>query len=315
MSKLFRELPTEIEMYNPDEQWESFNLNKFSTSSLSGDTTIETYDDDNLLHSYDDYPAIIEYGTNHNTLVWYKHGVVFREENKPAIIELSKMEVDGALIIYEYATLDFDSNRQTYGDFPSYISLNLENFTTVFFKWHQKNELSRSGDLPAVITYRRDSRSEVYYLNGLYHRDNGLPAVINNTERTCFVLDKEHREDGPAQIEMHSIGQIRTWYLYGHNLKNKTYNQIKLYQDTHKVPIWISFIRELDLVTDSGLQMFMDKDNCWNSLLPPLWIFKALGVNEEKWIEAHRGYKQFTSFKKFLDIITYNENDFALQKH
>jgi hypothetical protein len=322
MSKLFQEFPTDIEMYNPDEQWESFNLNYANLKPSLEDTFISTYDDEGLLHSHDDYPASIQHGISYNTLIWYKHGVVFREGDKSPVIELSKMEVDGEYKIYEYASHDANNYRQFYGGMPSFVSQDPENLTTVHLKWHHNGLVTRYDDLPAVINYRKGVRSEIYhYLNGDYHRDNDLPAIITDTEKTWSILDTYHRENGPAQVKMDQTFPSETYYLYGIPLEEEKYKNIRLYQNEHKVPIWVAFLREVSLAPEINLEAFMDKDKYWEATLPLVWVVKALGVTEEKWNRMEdtfrnslQRYIKFTSLDKFFDIINYSETRVSSQK-
>ena len=63
---------------------------------------------------------------------------------------------------------------------------------------YYKNDLLHREDGPAL---EYDNGYQKWYLNGLRHRDNNLPAVIyKNNDQEYWFHGKQHREDGPAVI-------------------------------------------------------------------------------------------------------------------
>jgi hypothetical protein len=100
--------------------------------------------------------------------------------------------------------------------------------------YYVDNQLSRTGDLPAV--YNWDTRVKEYWLRGFRHREKDLPAVVDefnrhyewwfrgyrhrlNNQRAVdrgvmweyYVLGKPHREDGPWSSKWPG-----EWRLQGH---------------------------------------------------------------------------------------------------
>lgn len=65
--------------------------------------------------------------------------------------------------------------------------------------WYNKDgQLHREDDKPAVICSR--DGTEIWYKNGLRHRDNGPAFVRRNETQEWIKNGKLHREDGPAVI-------------------------------------------------------------------------------------------------------------------
>jgi len=89
--------------------------------------------------------------------VWYKNGVLHRDNDLPALIKL-----DNEIIWYKNGHIHRDN------DLPAIINrLNDKS-------WYKNGLLHRDNDYPAVMTC---SSSLMWYKNGLLHRDNDLPAV------------------------------------------------------------------------------------------------------------------------------------------
>jgi hypothetical protein len=69
---------------------------------------------------------------------------------------------------------------------------------------------------PYIETY--DDGSQMWFLNGKIHREDG-PAIIGSDGCQLWYLnDKCHREDGPAVI--HPDGR-QEWWLNGKDITNK----------------------------------------------------------------------------------------------
>jgi hypothetical protein len=64
--------------------------------------------------------------------------------------------------------------------------------------WYKDGVRHRDDDLPAII---QSNGTKKWYKNGKQHRDNDLPAVIekNGTKR-WYKDGKQHRDNGPAII-------------------------------------------------------------------------------------------------------------------
>jgi hypothetical protein len=54
--------------------------------------------------------------------------------------------------------------------------------------------------------------TQIWYLNGQYHREDGPAIIFPDGTQTWWLNDKRHREDGPAII--HPNGS-QEWWLNG----------------------------------------------------------------------------------------------------
>ncbi len=111
--------------------------------------------------------------------------------------------------LYINDQLHVDGRKHSVNDEPSYI-------TTHGKYWHQHGKLHRDNDLPARID---NDGYQVWYQHGQVHRDNDKPAVvwIGHTQ-AWFQHGKRHRDNGcPAQIE-HTDGK-ESKYIYWVNDK------------------------------------------------------------------------------------------------
>ena len=146
---------------------------------------------DNLPHSFDDEPAI--HGINMIHLdEWYKHGLLHREGDKPAVIE------------YYY-------NRKVRS-----------------YKYFKNGLLDRD-DKPAVIEYYNEERKskEMYYKNGVLHRENDYAIIeydySGRTKRVIYMQNGVKHRDGdkPAEIIYDSYGNEIGLYYYKNGLLHR----------------------------------------------------------------------------------------------
>lgn len=73
------------------------------------------------------------------------------------------------------------------------------------YKMWTKNDAFHRLDGPARI--EKDG-TEMWYREGLLHRDDDLPAIIRkNGDQEWWINDKRHREDGPALISGDGVQQ------------------------------------------------------------------------------------------------------------
>jgi hypothetical protein len=79
--------------------------------------------------------------------------------------------------------------------------------------WYLYGSLHRE-DGPAVIYPNGTQR---WYLNDNLHREDGPAAIHPDGRQYWYLNDKRHREDGPAYIG--SDGK-QYWYLHGKNITN-----------------------------------------------------------------------------------------------
>lgn len=66
--------------------------------------------------------------------------------------------------------------------------------------WYVEGVAHRADGLPAII---KDNGKTTYYaVHGKYHREGGLPAIcVANGRQEWYVDGKRHRENGPALID------------------------------------------------------------------------------------------------------------------
>lgn len=133
----------------------------------------------NLLHSFDDKPSLVDKYTQE----WHKEGVLHRDGDLPANIYI--IEANG-----------FNYNEISYK------------------KYYKEGVLHRDGDLPAYIKFYfpRKNLYEyeeiLYYKNGVLHRDNdefgrSQPAIINKYGNGTYykkgVLHRDNDENNLPQ--------------------------------------------------------------------------------------------------------------------
>ena len=77
-------------------------------------------------------------------------------------------------------------------------------------KWFELKNIK----LQLVVSYRNHNGDQIWYKNGLCHRDNDLPAVIlSDGHQIWYKNDVRHRDnDLPAEI---SISGTQKWYRNG----------------------------------------------------------------------------------------------------
>lgn len=86
--------------------------------------------------------------------------------------------------------------------------------------WYKNGLFHREGDLPAVIA---DNGSAVYYcIDGVYHRDGDLPAVEEvGIVEAWYVHGELHRVGGPAMILMWDPNRRNECLYYQHGLLHR----------------------------------------------------------------------------------------------
>lgn len=83
-------------------------------------------------------------------------------------------------------------------------------------EWYNNGLLHRDNDLPAVID--RGKKVKMWYQNGVLHRSNGLPAVVTDNSKQWYKFGVLHRDmDLPAVISMNYEDETvhKKWYKDG----------------------------------------------------------------------------------------------------
>ncbi len=115
----------------------------------------------------------------------------------------------------------------------------MENIQKLILKENEK--IPRSGNIQVVIVNDENIEQKVeFYLDGLLHRENDLPAVYNLVNGTTewFIRGKRHRENNLPAI-LHSIGLFEFWK---NNQRHRT-NGPAIHHLGEKENIWV---REFD---------------------------------------------------------------------
>src|ERR1700691_2235897 len=100
--------------------------------------------------------------------------------------------------------------------------------------WHRE-------DGPAII-YSDDTLE--YYLNGKYHREDGPAVIWDDGTKYYYLNDKLHREDGPAIIRKDGR---KEWFLNDNNITEevndwvKENNIPKVWTNSHKILFKLTF--------------------------------------------------------------------------
>jgi len=163
---------------------------------------IEWRNEKGQFHRNGDHPAVIWKTTG--TIKFYKNGKRHRT-NGPAIMSPYQSEwwihgirhrLDGPAIESAHGEAWYINGKlhriegpaYTYRSFPFPSQYSTE-------EWFVNGLRHRDNDLPAIIS----NNAQEWFLNGNHHRENNQPAILNRFGYTqWFVNGKHHREDGPA---------------------------------------------------------------------------------------------------------------------
>ena len=167
----------------------------------------------NILHRDYDLPAVIEYLMNGDIykMIWYKEGVMHRDNDKPAEICLFKNE-STIVMWYKDGKLHRDNDK------PANISY-YSNRKPVGEAWFQNGKQHREGDKPADIRYTINGMitTQTWYHYGNVHRAGDKPAdmwYFNDTNKIHSLSwrkeNKPFRTKGnPHYIEYNINGGIK----------------------------------------------------------------------------------------------------------
>jgi hypothetical protein len=329
MPKCFNNLPAEFEQYNP----ELLRFSDFLDETSAGypAKVIETWDNEGLLHSFDDKPSLgYDYQPESLKLIWTEHGKVYRQ-GKPAVVFMAPEK--------QYWVYNNDENLHSFDDTPASIYASPTK-DKVEISWMRNGVLHRENNLPALIVHREYDETEItssqttsieenYYVDGERHRGGSLPAYCRDKEKVWFVHGNLHNATGKA-ITFHNpvFEPNLSWGLYGVGMNGEIFTQIITYQTQNQVPLWVAFLRVLDVIDDQKIKPFKDNTNSWNINVPISWVLRAWSVTEEviknRINELQRGkieapvsvnhWRSDSQLKNFLKNIIFEENDLMTQK-
>jgi len=156
-----------------------------------------TCDENGLLHSYNDLPAVI---MSNGTQEWHKHGKLHRDNDLPAVVRY-----DGSKHYYKDnvkytptpdCTKDQHGNKYTHDEMGKLHSCN---------------------DLPACI----ENEIKYWYNHGKIHRDNDLPAIVRpDGTKFWYQNDKFIKK----QTQLYTKNKWNNLCSYDENGKLHSYN-------------------------------------------------------------------------------------------
>jgi hypothetical protein len=249
MPKFFKKLPAEFEKYNPE-------VITITSSS------VETFDDQGLYHSYNDQPASFVAAFQEDIFAWFNHGVMTRENNKPYKVSFKKDT---------YETFNKNNRVHSYGDFPSGI-YGIGGGKGFHLEWKKDGVLHRPGNLPALINWMSDRHS----------RTNKFPGLDGQGKRVWGICGEAHNKNGPIIVENTKHNVVTKEYgLYGVKLPLEAYERIHAYHLAKKVPLWFAFLYEFDLISEEIILPLGDELSTMISLAPLKWIIHSFGITNE----------------------------------
>lgn len=264
MPKLFKNICAEFDQYNPEDDF---------THLEDG----ETFDEDGLLHSFDDLPSQVsssEYEGN-RFFLWHSHGKLFRGNDKPVSITYG----DNA-----YSTINANHSFQSYGGKPSRIAYDKNN-KMIFASFYKEDGLHRENGLPAQLIFHKTGCLETkFYENNRMHRDGGLPALFTGLEeldgtKQWVIKGYKHREDGPAILYPTTASNRDKWFLFDIQVSETQFAAVKNVQKEKDIPLWLAFLSILKIVEEVQMNFFLES-NLHNELSLE-WSLKSLGVTDE----------------------------------
>ena len=297
MIKHFAVFPKEARQYNPP----AVKNTDFSQ--------VNTVDENGRNHSYDDKPALI---INLNSkfspeeFYWYSHGELYRAENKAHGIRASSTT---------YETLNEKEKLHSYNGSPAYIDYD-KNADNLWIQWYENGKLHRADDLPALMVIENGKISEeIFYKNGVPHRGNGLPAQIEQ-DFTAWIVEGGVHNVKQVAVKEYDHGNGRThiykkWGLYGVLIPENVFNSTLAYHGKRQVPLWVAFLRVLNIVTETDIDSFMDMNDTWDAQVPTDWLLRAWGITDEKFKKKiNQLFGELNERNEVIDYQTYSLNLF-----
>jgi hypothetical protein len=317
MVKFFPTMPAILESFNPEAPTEEWFGEK-------------TFDENGELHSYNDVP-IYSYDGLHKkgmpnfkpdlpfslklwqavSYSWYSHGKLHREGNKPVRIKI---------VGEKYSTYDSEDNLHSYNDKPAVVSLEDNAGKDFRLVWFEHGVEHRENDSPATIVCSIEGNLdiEIYKTHGVIHRSNNLPARITPYSQAWKVEGCYHNLIGASYVANDGNVRKAIWSLYGMEISETSFNQIKTISDDTNIPYWAVFLLTFDFIAPEHLNSFISKEGKWNTLLPSSWILRFWNITEtffnNKALEKGWSFNTTKNrFHSFIAIVASEENDAALK--
>lgn len=289
-----------------------------------------TFDENELLHSYNDLPMMVDsvldpkarrsdkhfsatlQVTSTYEFRWYSHGKIFRSENKPPIVKVSANM---------YSTYNEYRLLHSYDGKPSRVEVTDDD--SFSGDWHKDGELHKDEGSPATVICDASGkiRLESYMVNGIGHRGNGMPSETNPGVKTWMVEGVLHNSFGPAEEyeDLTKGPNLYTWSLYGAEITETVFLDIKELSNKTGSPLWAAFMFRLKIITLEHLAVFMNTEGEWESTAPVSWVLRAWNINAEKFSEkmdksediefAYYDGDSEERFRIFMKVIKSDEKD------
>ena len=108
--------------------------------------------------------------TENQIQIWYKEGLIHRDDDLPAVISEDNTE--------------WNIRTCTYIRFENIFSVDIYKSKKY---WYKKGRLHRDNDLPALCS----NGTQEWYINGKLHRDGDLPAIVYQNGNQKWQLSTE----------------------------------------------------------------------------------------------------------------------------
>jgi hypothetical protein len=303
--KNFTNFPAELEHFNP-----------VVLSSITEDLT--TFDEKNLLHSYNDEPSKVEVAGKGQALSWHFHGKLYRENDKPVMV--SSFED------YFYRTNDAGHNAHSYEGRPAIMQTTDYNELTII--WSEHGSFHRENDLPAELVWKYSDDDKTYYLieekyfkNGERHREANLPAFITPKIKAWYIKDISHNTNGSSWSRTNRDSSVtEKWSLYGVQMPETLFNAFKQVEKEQNLPSWVAFLLTFEIMEEKFLDTLFNNDGTWDLKVPFSWVMRSLGLTDETFIESLKLFRKKTGsqihhpknnlddktlFEGFVDVVTF----------
>ena len=157
------------------------------------------------IHSFNDQPFIVTKDnqrlfrrenllTRINAKIWFKFGLVHRDNDQPAYID------DFEQVWWQFSKIHRNN------DLPANITVEGDNI------WYQNGRIHRNNDLPTAIY---SNGRQLWYQNGKKHRDEDLPAYISMYCKQWYKNGLKHRDNNLPAVEFNDGG--KEWWINGMN--------------------------------------------------------------------------------------------------
>lgn len=200
-------------------------------------------DNEGRPHNINDLPAYTKYDKFGNlvTVKWYKHGVLCRDNDKPAKLKYFEENKKNESVVC--LRIWYEDNKIHRDNGPAFIAYDYQG-NVIEEWWYKYGLIHRDNDEPAFIEYQNNTvASKHWYINGITYRENDKPSCIsyfteNNLTENNVSSDyvsseswtnkegKSYRDNEPSYIIYNRNGTVimKEW-------RNENYCRVICYHD------------------------------------------------------------------------------------